>query len=62
MNHSICSADRTTHLKIVAVALILGMAAVSFAISLYSRPDIGASAVKAGRSVMMTSSAFTDTR
>jgi hypothetical protein len=59
MNHSICSADRTTHLKIVVVAMILGIAAASLAISLHSRPDIGVSAVKDAKPVMMTSSAFT---
>jgi hypothetical protein len=33
MNHSIYSADRTTHLKIVVVALLAGLAVASLAIS-----------------------------
>ena len=33
MNHSIYSADRSTHLKVVVVALVAGMAVVGFGIS-----------------------------
>ncbi len=33
MNHSIYSADRSTHLKVVAVALIAGIAVAGFGIS-----------------------------
>jgi hypothetical protein len=33
MNHSVYSADRTTHLKIVVVALSLSTAMVGFAVS-----------------------------
>ena len=33
MNHSIYSADRSTHLKIVVVALIAGIAVAGFSIS-----------------------------
>lgn len=33
MNHSIYSADRTTHLKIVAVALIAGISFAAFGIA-----------------------------
>jgi hypothetical protein len=33
MNHSIYSADRTTHLKIVAIALLVGTAIAGLAIS-----------------------------
>ena len=33
MNHSIHSADRATHLKIVVVALVAGIAVAGFAIS-----------------------------
>ncbi len=33
MNHSIYSADRTTHLKIVVVALIAGIAVAGFSIT-----------------------------
>ncbi|WP_438274692.1 hypothetical protein [Nitrobacter sp.] len=58
MNHSIKSADRTTHLKIVAVALILGASLAAFGASV--RP--GANAVqtvhvlKAGQPTMISSS------
>ena len=33
MNHSIYSADRTTHLKIVVVALVAGIVVAGFSIS-----------------------------
>ena len=33
MNHSIYSADRTTHLKIVVVALVAGILVAGFGIS-----------------------------
>ena len=39
MNHSIHSADRTTHLKIVVVALVAGIAVAAFGISARSGSD-----------------------
>lgn len=33
MNHSVYSADRTTHLKVVVVALVVSIAVVGFAVS-----------------------------
>jgi hypothetical protein len=33
MNHSICSADRATHLKIVVVALVVSIGVTGFGIS-----------------------------
>jgi hypothetical protein len=56
MNHSIYSADRTTHLKIVVVALLVGTAIAGFAIT--SR--VGATTnsiaiIKAGQPVAMSS-------
>lgn len=61
MNHSMYSADRTTHLKIVVAALIAATALTGFALS--SRLDDGAAgviaAVKTGRPVVMTSAATT---
>ena len=39
MNHSIYSADRTTHLKIVVVALVAGIAVAGFGISARSNSD-----------------------
>jgi hypothetical protein len=60
MNHSIYSADRTTHLKIVVVALIAGIAVAGFAISTRMNPDDGytqtARIIKAGKPMAVTSS------
>ena len=39
MNHSIHSADRTTHLKIVVVALVAGIAVAALGISARTSPD-----------------------
>ncbi len=39
MNHSIYSADRTTHIKIVVVALVAGIAVAGFGISAWIYPD-----------------------
>lgn len=47
MNHSVYSADRTTHLKIVVVALLLSTAMVGFAVSARSSaPDDDAQAMR----------------
>jgi hypothetical protein len=60
MNHSIYSADRSTHLKIVVVALIAGIAVAVFGISARSTSDDGytqtARVIKAGKPVAVTSS------
>jgi hypothetical protein len=59
MNHSIYSADRTTHLKIVVVALVAGIAVAGFGISARSTNDSYAQTahvIKAGKAVTMTSS------
>jgi hypothetical protein len=60
MNHSIYSADRTTHLKIVVMALVVGIAGVGLALSSRSSSDAGsiqtAGVVKAGKPVVTTSS------
>ena len=59
MNHSIHSADRSTHLKIVVVALVAGIAVAGFGIA--SRVNSGAGLtqsagiLKAGKPVVMTS-------
>ena len=59
MNHSIYSADRTTHLKIVVVALIAGIAVAGFGISARTTSDEGytqtAKVLKAGKPVAITS-------
>jgi hypothetical protein len=60
MNHSIYSADRTTHLKIVVVALVAGIAVAGFGISVRNNSDDGytqtARVIKAGKAVTITSS------
>jgi hypothetical protein len=60
MNHSLYSADRSTHIKIVAVALIAAVSVLSYAIAVRSKGD-GASyaqqniqVIKAGKPVMVT--------
>ncbi|MCA1364411.1 hypothetical protein I6F14_26075 [Bradyrhizobium sp. IC3069] len=60
MNHSIYSADRATHLKIVVVALVAGIAVAGLGISARSGSDEGltqtARVIKAGKPVVVTSS------
>ena len=61
MNHSIYSADRMTHLKIVVVALFAGILVAGFSISARnSSTDEGltqtARVMKAGKPVVLTSS------
>jgi hypothetical protein len=60
MNHSIYSADRTTHLKIVVVALVAGIAVAAVGISARINSDDGyaqtARVIKAGKAVTITSS------
>jgi hypothetical protein len=60
MNHSIYSADRMTHLKIVVVALVAGIAVAGFGISARVNSDDGytqtARVIKAGKPVAVTSS------
>ncbi|MDR3489161.1 MAG: hypothetical protein P4M05_30210 [Bradyrhizobium sp.] len=58
MNHSIHSADRSTHLKIVVVALVVGIAVAGFGISARTNSDYAQTAhvIKAGKQVTVTSS------
>jgi hypothetical protein len=59
MNHSIYSADRSTHLKIVVVALVAGIAVAGFGISARTSSDEytqTARVLKAGKPVAITSS------
>jgi hypothetical protein len=61
MNHSIHSADRATHLKIVVVALVAGISVAAFGIAARTNVDYSQTAqtshvIKAGKPVVMTSS------
>ena len=59
MNHSIYSADRTTHLKVVVVALVAGILVAGFGISTRNMTSDEAQAahvMKAGKPVAVTSS------
>ena len=58
MNHSIHSADKATHLKIVVVALVAGIAVAALGISARTSADYSQTAhvVKAGKPVVVTSS------
>ena len=60
MNHSIHSADRATHLKIVVVALVAGIAVAGFSIMARDGGGTGftqsAQVMKAGKPTMITSS------
>lgn len=65
MNHSIYSADRTTHLKIVVVALVAAIAVAGLGITARVNSDDGLTqtaratspgVVKAGKPVVITES------
>jgi hypothetical protein len=60
MNHSIYSADRTTHLKIVVAALVAGILVAGFGISARNSADEAYAqsthVMKAGKPVVITSS------
>ena len=60
MNHSIYSADRSTHIKIVVVALVAGIVVAGLGISARSNSEDGysqtARVIKAGSPVAITSS------
>ncbi|MDE5464029.1 hypothetical protein [Bradyrhizobium sp. CSS354] len=62
MNHSIYSADRSTHLKIVVVALVAGIAVAGLGITARTSSDSDegltqtARVMKAGKPIAITSS------
>ncbi len=60
MNHSMHSADRATHLKIVVVALVAGIMVAGFSIMTREGGGTGftqsAQVMKAGKPVMITTS------
>ena len=60
MNHSIYSADRSTHVKIVVIALVAGIAVAGLGIAARTTTDDGytqtAHVIKAGKPVAITSS------
>ena len=67
MNHSIHSADRGTHLKIVVVALVAGIAVAAFGIAARTNTEFSQTAqsthvIKAGKPVAITSSGALEIR
>ena len=63
MNHSIYSADRSTHLKVVVVALVAGIVVAGLGITARATSSDGyaqsAHVIKAGKPVAVTSNAGT---
>lgn len=65
MNHSIHSADRSTHLKIVVVALVAGIAVAGFGLAAHNGSSDTVQAtrvIKAGAPTAFTSSDTTTVR
>ena len=64
MNHSIHSADRATHLKIVVVAMVAGLMVAAFGIAARTNVDYSQTAhvVKAGKPVVVTDSEISTVR
>jgi hypothetical protein len=58
MNHSIHSADRATHVKVVLVALVAGVIVATFGMASRSNVDYSQTVqvIKAGKPVAITSS------
>ena len=66
MNHSIYSADRATHLKIVVLALVAAISIAAIGIAARTTSDDGyaqtARVIKAGKPVTVTSSGTSEVR
>jgi hypothetical protein len=64
MNHSIHSADRATHLKIVMVAMVAGLMVAAFGIAARTNVDYSQTAhvIKAGKPVVVTDSEISTVR
>ena len=66
MNHSIYSADRSTHLKIVVMALVAGIAVAGVSVLARTTSDEGytqtARVIKAGKPVAITSATTSTVR
>ena len=64
MNHSMHSADRSTHLKIVVLALFAAVSIAAFGIAARSNVDYSQTAqvIKAGKPVTVTSSGSSTVR
>ncbi|MCS3929676.1 hypothetical protein M2175_004707 [Bradyrhizobium elkanii] len=67
MNHSIHSADRGTHLKIVVVALVAGILVAGFGVAARTNVDTSQTAqsahvIKAGKPVAVTSAGTSEIR
>jgi hypothetical protein len=64
MNHSIHSADRATHLKIVMVAMVAGLMVAAFGIAARTSADYSQTArvIKAGKPVVVTDSEISTVR
>ena len=59
MNHSIYSADRSTHLKIVVLALLAAIAVTSLSLSLHfspAEPTDNAAVLRAGKPMAVSNS------
>jgi len=61
-NSSLITADRATHLKIVAVALLASIAVMVIGIAARPQADAGPQVVKAGPSMLATDTANTTVR